>query len=187
MKTDTVSRNKKPFSILGARILLNIILIFLGIFSAFMMPGCREKLPEINDRIVSNETDEIIAAEEPLTLTLKPLDLIKPALKEPDEDGAELLGVRFAADGGYIMVEFKSPRELAQNWNEGSIFLLDEKTGITYWDIPQVPILGLLLGRPLEEGQKGYAMFKNIEGGIKPGSVLTVVLGDYKREHISIK
>jgi hypothetical protein len=162
-------------------------MLLLAISIASMISSCKEELPIISDRIVSNETGDIAAAVEPMTLSLKPLSSIGLTLKEPDPDGAELLSVRFAAESGYVMVEFKSPRGLAENWQEGSIFLVDEKTGITYWDIPQVPVLGLLLGKPLEEGQKGYAMFKNIAEGIKPGSVVTVVLGNYKREHISIK
>ena len=178
---------KKLFFKNKNRILIIFVLLFLSISASSMMWGCKEELPIISDRIVSNDTGDITAAEEPITLSLKPLSSIELALKEPDPDGAELLSVRFAAESGYVMVEFKSPRELAENWQEGSIFFVDEKTGITYWDIPQVPVLGLLLGKPLEEGQKGYAMFKNIAEGIKPGSVVTVVLGNYKREHITVK
>lgn len=187
MKTDLISLNRRFFLTNLKRILVTFVLLFLGVSTASIISGCKEELPIISDRIVSNEPSDAELSEEPITLDLKPLSSIKLALTEPDPDGAQLLGVRFAAEGGYVMVEFKSPRELAENWDEGSIFLFDEKTGITYWDIPQVPVLGLLLGKPQEEGQKGYAMFKNIGAGIKPGSVVTVVLGNFKREHINIK
>jgi hypothetical protein len=190
MKKDLKIINKRFFLTYIKRIIITFFLIVLGILPMVLISGCEEELPQINDRIVpnvSNESADTELGEEPITLDLRPLSSIDLALSEPDPDGAELLGVRFAAEGGYVMVEFKSPRELAENWNEGSIFLLEEKTGITYWDIPQVPVLGLLLGKPQEEGQKGYAMFKNIAAGIKTGSVVTVVLGNYKREHINIK
>jgi hypothetical protein len=50
-----------------------------------------------------------------------------------------------------------------------------------------MPILGPLLGRPQHEGQIGYVMLFNTSLGIKPGSVVTVVLGDFRQEHVTVK
>jgi hypothetical protein len=187
MKTNSRNINKILFFINKKVIFVAFILLFFAITSVLMISGCKEELPIISDRIVSNEPADTELNQEPITLDLRPLSSIDISLKEPDPDGTELLGVRFAAEGVYVMVEFKAPRELSKNWQEGSIYLFDEKTGVAYWDIPEVPVLGQLLGKPQEDGQIGYAMLKNISAGIKPDSIVTVVLGNYKREHISIK
>jgi hypothetical protein len=187
MKAYSRNINKILFFINKKVILVAFILSFFAISCVLMISGCKEELPIISDRIVSNETVDTALNQEPITLDLRPLSSIQLTTKEPDPDGSELLGVRFAAEGVYVMVEYKSPRELAENWREGSIYFIDEKTGTAYWDIPEVPVLGLLLGKPQEDGQKGYAMFKNISAGIKLDSIVTVVLGNYKREHIIVK
>jgi hypothetical protein len=171
--------------------LKKILLFAFSILLSFAMPvfftGCSsEKLPQITDSLVSNEPAETTIQESPV-LALRNISSIKITSEEPDPDGGELLGVGFAADGNYIIVSFKAPVDLADKWIEGSIFIVDEKTDTNYWDIPTVPVLGLLLGKPKEKGQMGYAMLKNNPNKLEKGDLVTVILGNYKREHVKIK
>jgi hypothetical protein len=98
-----------------------------------------------------------------------------------------LLGVGFAADGAYVHVQFKAPPQVARGWKQGNVYVTDEATGIVYKDIPVMPILGPLIGHPQYGGQIGYVMLFNTSSGIKSGSVVTVVLGDFRQEHVTVK
>jgi hypothetical protein len=84
-------------------------------------------------------------------------------------------------------VGFKVPPRTAENWWQGSVYVIDEGTGTVYKDIPVAPIIGPLLAKPVEEGQIGYAMLNNYRNGVKSGSVVSVVLGKFKREHITVQ
>ena len=92
-----------------------------------------------------------------------------------------------AEDGAMIVVNFKGPAKLIQKWYQGSIYLVDETTEVAYDQIPVAPKLGPLFNKPRLDGQAGFALLSNPDQGIKPGSVVTVVLGNYKREHVTVK
>jgi hypothetical protein len=99
----------------------------------------------------------------------------------------KLLGVSLSADRIYIMVSFTAPPQAVQGWGQGSIYVVDESSGALYRDIPIVPVLGTLFGRPQQEGQMGYVMLNNPADGIRSGSVVSVVLGRFKREHVMVQ
>jgi len=65
------------------------------------------------------------------------------------------------------------------------IWVVDEQTRVVYKDIPMMPKIGPLIGRPAHEGQGAYVMLLSY-GTVKPGAIVTVVVGNYKREHIKI-
>jgi hypothetical protein len=108
---------------------------------------------------------------------------------EPDPDGAQLFAVSFGADGVYIDVSYTSPPELAAKWIQGDIFVVDEKSGTVFSQTALVPVIGWLFQRPVEKGQYASVMLVNSYHGfqIKSGSVVTVVMGRYKREHVTVK
>jgi hypothetical protein len=119
-----------------------------------------------------------------------PVDLaekIKTTDVEPDPDGARLDSVSFASDGDLIMISYRAPSKIVQNWRQGSIYIIDEKTEKVYDDIPVMPVIGPLFGKVQHDGQPGYVMLNNIHTGIKSGSSVTVVLGNYKRVHVTVK
>jgi hypothetical protein len=64
--------------------------------------------------------------------------------------------------------------------------VIDEATGTIYSGIPVAPIIGPLIAQPVHEGQIGYVMLTNDGSGIKSGSVVTVILGDFKQEHVTV-
>ena len=98
----------------------------------------------------------------------------------------ELLGVTFAGDGVYVMVQFKAPPRLAKTWQAGEVSVTDEATQTAYDDIPVVPVLGALFGRPVYDGQMGYVMFANLPP-LAAGAQVTVVLGGFTQEHVGVR
>jgi hypothetical protein len=109
-----------------------------------------------------------------------------PAATQAVTPSVELLGVGFAADTGFIMVEFKADPRVARRWMQGTVYVVDESSGAIYNEIPVMPTVGPLLGRPKEPGQVGYVMLVNAPPGIHSGSIVTVVLGDFKQEHVTV-
>ena len=57
---------------------------------------------------------------------------------------------------------------------------------MTYREIPVTPGVGPLISRPKKQGQSGYVMLKNAPQRIPEGSVVTVVLGSYRQEHVLV-
>jgi len=112
----------------------------------------------------------------------------EPAAEEAGGlEAVELVSVGFAADTGFIAVQFKAPKKVSDTWRDDNVYVLDEATGTKYNEIPMVPIVGPLFARPLHAGQLGYVMFKNAGGhGLKSGDLVTVVLGEFKREHVKV-
>lgn len=113
-------------------------------------------------------------------------DTIPVVTAEPDSDGVSFEGIGFAGEGAYIMVQFTAPMKQSERWQQDFIWVVDEKTRILYKDVPVVPVVGTLIGRPSQEGDIGYVMLYNLYNGIKSGSVVSVVMGNYKREHIVV-
>jgi hypothetical protein len=84
-----------------------------------------------------------------------------------------------------VIVNFKAPVSVARSWAQGSVFVVDEATGDAYANIPMLPAVGPLFARPKEDGQVGYVMLANVPG-LRPGAVVTVVLGEFKKEHVVV-
>ncbi len=98
-----------------------------------------------------------------------------------------MLGVGLAADGAFVIVNFRAPPQAARTWVQGSVYVVDEGSGAVYDHIPVMPAVGPLFGRPKEAGQPGYVMFTNEARGLQPGSIVSVVLGDFKQEHVTVQ
>jgi hypothetical protein len=107
----------------------------------------------------------------------------------PDEAAdlgqVRLLGVALAADNAYVMVQFQAPPGLARTWQQGDVSVTDEASHAVYDQIPLVPLLGALFGKPVEDGQTGYVMFWNLPPLAK-GAQVTVALGGFRQEHVKV-
>jgi hypothetical protein len=99
----------------------------------------------------------------------------------------EVLSVGFAGEGGYIHVQFRAPVEVAKRWNQGVISVIDQETGTAYTQIPVMPKIGALIGRPARNGQPGYVMLVNGPVPLRPGALVTVVLGGHTFEHVQVQ
>jgi hypothetical protein len=107
---------------------------------------------------------------------------VVPASADP-----EVLQVGFGSDGALISVAYRAAPAVARKWMQGTVYLTDEKNGEKYGEVPVMPKVGPLLGRPKEYGQVAYIMFVNGPMPLQPGDVVTVVLGDYKQEHVKVR
>jgi hypothetical protein len=102
------------------------------------------------------------------------------------EPSVEIISVGFAGEGGFIHVQFMATPSLARRWNQGLVSVTDEETGIEYTEIPIMPVVGALIGKPLHEGQPGYVMLVNAPVPLKAGARVTVKLGDYIEEGLIV-
>jgi hypothetical protein len=149
---------------------LSVILLCLPFLTA-CRPATAESLPPITPwQLPKTSTDEI------------PL-----AAAEPDPDGVQLLSAGLAEQGGMVIVRFNGPNKLMQTWGQGSIYIVDEETGIGYKQVGVAPVLGPLFAKPGAGGGSGYVLLMNPDQGIKPGSMVTTVLGKYKRVHVKVE
>lgn len=109
-----------------------------------------------------------------------------PASAQPQatQVPVEVTSVGFAAEGGMIIVRFLAPAKEAAKWWQGSVQVIQESSQQVYEQIPVMPIIGPLIGRPKQDGQAGYVMLYHDPALLKEGDLLTVTLGNYKFEHI---
>lgn len=103
------------------------------------------------------------------------------------ELSVEVVNVGLAGEGAFIMVRFLAPADIAEGWWPGSMSLEDETSGVIYDEVPVMPRIGPLIGRPKRDGQLGYVMLVNTALGLQSGAVVTVNLGDYRFEHVPVQ
>jgi len=110
--------------------------------------------------------------------------------EEADVDEVQLVRVEVGTESGLILVQFKAPHQVARTWQQGMVYVVDEATGAKYTEIPVLPVVGPLFARPKEAGQIGHVMFTNAAlgaAGLRRGSLVTVVLGSFKQEHVTVQ
>ncbi len=99
----------------------------------------------------------------------------------------ELVGVGFGADGDFIVVNYMAdPATARQKIQQMYVSVTDEATGVVYREVPVMPLLGPLIAHPIQDGQAGYVMLVNMGRTLQPGALVTVVLGDFKQEHVTV-
>jgi hypothetical protein len=109
------------------------------------------------------------------------------ATEEAGTAEVELLSVGLAAEGELIIVNYRADPWAAQKFWPGVVSVIDETTGAVYNEVPVMPVIGPLIGRPKEAGQPGYVMLVNTLPGLRSGSLVTVVLADFKQEHVTVQ
>lgn len=98
-----------------------------------------------------------------------------------------LMRVGFAANGEYIHVEYFAPPVLISQWRQGLFSVIDEATGEVYNEVPVMPIVGPMIGRPVRPEQMAYVMLVNRPPLLQPGARVTVVLDKFRFEHIVVE
>jgi hypothetical protein len=109
------------------------------------------------------------------------------ASAEVEEILVQVTSVGFAAEGGMIVVRFLAPPEEAAMWWQGSFSVTDEVSGEVYDEVPVMPKIGPLIGRPKQAGQAGYVMLMNVPPYLHAGALVTVVLGIHEFEHVPVQ
>jgi hypothetical protein len=56
----------------------------------------------------------------------------------PEAQRVEIVRVGFAAEGGFIVIQFRAPPDVAEGWWQGDILLVDESTETEY-EVPEMP------------------------------------------------
>lgn len=98
-----------------------------------------------------------------------------------------LVRVGFAANGEYIHVEYFAPPVLIAQWRQGLFSVIDETTGEVYNEVPTMPIVGPMIGRPVKPEQMAYVMLVNRPPELQPGAIVTVLLDKFRFEHIVVE
>ena len=111
----------------------------------------------------------------------------EPSVLETPTKEVKVMGVGFAGEGGFIMIRFLAPPEEAEKWWQGSVTVTDEASGDQYIEIPVMPKIGPLIGRPKQDSQIGYVMLINAPPGLQSGALVTVTLGNYRFEHVPVE
>jgi hypothetical protein len=138
--------------------------------------------PELNSTAASTS---IIETPDSAATTLESGESVHfPVLAH--EGDVDLLGVSLAADGGFIIVNFMAPLRFTSELYQGKASVTDEATGEVYNEIPYMPVIGPLIGRPAQVGQPSYVMLVNQAPSIRPGNMVTIVLGEVVFKHIEV-
>jgi hypothetical protein len=116
-----------------------------------------------------------------------PAQTPRPIATQAATDMVHLIGVSLGQESGLILVQYKVAPALARKWQQGDVYVLDEATGNIYNEIPVVPVIGPLFGRPKDVNQTGYVMLSNAPVPLQDGARVTVVLGQFKQEHVIVK
>lgn len=90
--------------------------------------------------------------------------------------------IRLSGGGDFIDVRFKVNAEMK---HPGPAYLMDEKTG-KIATVASVPKIGLLMSRRSKVGKTAYLFLKNPDNAIKAGSLVTLVIGQFRKEHIPV-
>jgi hypothetical protein len=128
-----------------------------------------------------------LRAEDQIAATPEAVDREENEPKPTPLQTVEVLSVGFAGEGGMIHVQFLAPPAVTTKWWQGSVVVTDEATGAIYNEIPVMPKIGPLIGRPKRDGQIGYVMLVNAPPGLRSGAMVTVALGNYTFEHILVE
>ena len=135
-------------------------------------------------------------SEKPLPAVSKPDEIVasKPMTAAPStqhavtsaklEGGVEILRVGEGAEGALIAISYKIPPAAARSLRPGNVYVVDEATGTVYREVSVMPVVGPLISHPRTAGQIGSVMLVNAPTPLKKGSIVTVVLGNYKQEHM---
>jgi hypothetical protein len=142
---------------------------------------CVQSLSVAPEKILAEETakKEEVAPAQPLT----PEELEK-------KWGIRPLSIRQTADGQMLDFRYRiTDAEKASPLFHPTIkpLIIDEDTGAVM-AVPNVPKVGSMRStrKPLKD-RNYFMLFANPQGHIKPGHKVTVVIGDYRTEHLVVE
>jgi hypothetical protein len=90
--------------------------------------------------------------------------------------------VSLAGAGDLIHAKYKIADKMKR---PGPIYLQDEKTG-KICKLAVTPKIGPLMSSRRRMGNYAFCVFNNTDFAIRPNSLVTFVIGDYRQEHIPV-
>ena len=103
-------------------------------------------------------------------------------------DGIRLSGAGYLLDFRYKVVDVERATKLLMEGKKPQ--LIDEATGATF-AVPDMPKVGALKtsarGHNLREGMTGFVLFANPAQIVKAGAKVTVAIGDFKAQHLTVQ
>jgi hypothetical protein len=90
--------------------------------------------------------------------------------------------VSLAGAGDLINARFKVEDSMKR---PGPIYLQDDKTGKKL-GMTVAPKIGPLMSSRKKSGNFAFCFFNNVDFIVRPGSTVTFVMGDYRKEHIIV-
>jgi len=112
-----------------------------------------------------------------------------PDETEQSDQKIALVSVGLAAEGGFVIVYFTAPPKLANKLLiPGTVSVINEKTGFTYNQIPNIEEIGPLISIPRVNGRKGYIMLTiPAQAPLKKGDLVTVILSNLTQRHVVVQ
>ncbi len=90
---------------------------------------------------------------------------------------------RLSGAGDLVDVRFKANEKMK---GASQIYLMDESTG-KIATVAAVPKIGRLMTQNPKSGNYAFILFVNPDDSIKSGSLVTLIAGNYKKEHIKVQ
>lgn len=106
--------------------------------------------------------------------------------------GIKILGIRLSANGymvdfRYQVLESEKASPLFDRKVKATPYLIDEASG-TKLSVPNMPKVGSLRAKGnLETDRNYFILFSNPNGLIKRGNKVTVIIGEFKAEHLIVQ
>lgn len=143
--------------------------------------------PTHNAPAAAPDPSQTPSAPVDLAPTLSTPTVAAPPIPGPTPTASiRLVRVGFAANGEYIHVEYFAPPVLIAQWRQGLFAVIDETTGEVYNEVPVMPIVGPMIGRPVKPEQMAYVMLVNRPPRLQSGATVTVVLDKFRFEHVIV-
>ena len=124
------------------------------------------------------------------TAASKACEAAAPA-KQVSDFGIDITSLRTSAGGRMVDFRYKvlDPEKAATlAKRENKPYLIDQATG-TRLLVPSTPKVGPLrqTAQKLAAGKIYFALFSNRAGVVKPGSKVTIVIGDFRAENLTVE
>lgn len=103
----------------------------------------------------------------------------------PQNRPFEIVGCILTADDNIINISFKINRTSYITKNPQEIYVTDETTEIKLY-LLSLPKFGKMITVKGQKGKYGYMMFVNAGNVVKHESKVTVTIGDFKQEHVTV-
>jgi len=94
---------------------------------------------------------------------------------------------KLGGNGGFVIIGYHVNEQMALSKRGTALYIIDQASKKKL-DVQSVPILGPLFSHPMSRTpvNKGFFLIDNGERLVRPGSKITVFVGDLKQEDIVV-